>query len=462
LSITTQPDVPEVSAIEAPAPFSAWCAVAVLVGVTIFSFVDRQILAVVASPLRESLGLTDLQLGAMQGLGLALFAAIASYPIAWLADRFDRRLILCIGIAVWSIATAACAFQTTFEGLLIATIGIAVGEAGLGPIVWAVIPDLFPGRQRATANLVYFLAAILGTALGLSISGATFGWLAVHGATLPGFFGQMEPWRATMLFVALPGPLFIVLVATLKLKGHRAAAVATADAFANRLATSGFITYAKRHFATLACVFAAVAAYNIGIASTLVWLPTALPRILDIDPASVSLQLGMAIGPASLVGVGVSALCVRFWRGDRSNMAPRIAAIAFLIAAAPTTLLPFVTATWQALALIAVQFAAGLAAASVLPSIIQDISPSHLRARNFGVMTIVALVPQGLSPLVIGGLSEVLGGAHGLISAIAIVGAPAWLLAAVLIWLCQTGFRRTVAEVQSTNPAPVELQNAVS
>src|SRR5690606_14589273 len=83
----------------------------------------------------------------MQGLGLALFAAIASYPIAWLADRFDRRLILCIGIAVWSIATAACAFQTTFEGLLIATIGIAVGEAGLGPIVWAVIPDLFPGRQ---------------------------------------------------------------------------------------------------------------------------------------------------------------------------------------------------------------------------------------------------------------------------------------------------------------------------
>ena len=462
MNITTPPDVPEVGAIEAPAPFSAWFAVAILVGVTIFAFVDRQILAVVASPLKQSLGLTDLQLGAMQGLGLALFAAIASYPIAWLADRFDRRLILCIGIAVWSVATAACAFQTTFEGLLLATIGIAVGEAGLGPIIWAVIPDLFPGRQRATANLVYFLAAILGTALGLSISGATFGWLATHGASLPGLLGEMEPWRATMLFVALPGPLFIALVAMLKLKGSRAAAVASAEAFATRLADSGFITYAKRHFMTLACVFAAVAAYNIGIASTLVWLPTALPRILEIDPASVSLQLGMAIGPASLVGVGVSALCVRFWKGDRSVMAPRIAAIAFLIAAAPTTLLPFVSATWQALALIAVQFAAGLAAASVLPSIIQDISPPHLRARNFGVMTIVALVPQGLSPLIIGALSEMFGGAHGLISAIAIVGAPAWLLAAVLIWRCQNGFRRTVAEVQSIHSISTEPQNAVS
>ncbi len=461
MSATIQPDVPDIT-IEAPAPFSAWFAVAVLVGVTIFSFVDRQILAVVASPLRESLGLTDLQLGALQGLGLALFAAIATYPIAWLADRFDRRLILALGIAVWSVATAACAFQTTFEGLLVATIGIAIGEAGLGPIVWAVIPDLFPGRQRATANLVYFLAAILGTALGMSISGATFGWLAAHGATLPGFLGQMEPWRVTMLFVALPGPLFIILVATLRLKASRAAAVASAAAFATRLADSGFVTYAKRHLATLACVFAAVAAYNIGIASTLVWLPTALPRILDIDPATVSLQLGMTIGPASLVGVGVAALCVKFWSGDRSVMAPRVAAFAFLIAAAPTILLPFVTATWQALALVAVQFAAGLAAASVLPSIIQDISPPHLRARNFGVMTVVALVPQGLSPLLIGGLSEVVGGPHGLISAIAIVGAPAWLMAAVLIWRSETVFRRTVAEIQSTRSALVTARDSAA
>lgn len=462
MSIATQPDVPKLGVIESPAPFSAWFAVAVLVGVTIFSFVDRQILAVVASPLKASLGLTDLQLGAMQGLGLALFAAIASYPIAWLADRFDRRLILCVGIAVWSVATAACAFQMTFEGLLVATIGIAVGEAGLGPIIWAVIPDLFPGRQRATANMVYFLAAILGTALGLSISGAVFGWLATHGAALPVFLGQMEPWRTTMLFVALPGPLFIALVALLKLKPPRAAAIPLADAVVAHVADRGYITYARRHFATLAGVFAAVAAYNIGIASTLVWLPTALPRILDIDPAAVSLQLGMAIGPASLIGVGVSALCVRFWRGDRSIMSPRIAAIAFLIAAAPTAFLPFVTATWQALALIGVQFAAGLAAASVLPSIIQDISPAHLRARNFGVMTIVALVPQGLSPLVIGGLSEAFGGAHGLIWAIAVVGTPAWVLASVLLWRCQAGVRRTAARIRAINSEATEPRNAVA
>lgn len=455
MSTIAQPDVPEVGIIEAPAPFSAWFAVAVLVGVTIFSFVDRQILAVVATPLKASLGLTDLELGALQGLGLAFFAAVATYPIAWLADRFDRRLILCIGIAVWSLATAACAFQTTFEGLLIATIGIAIGEAGLGPIVWAVIPDLFPGRQRAAANLVYFLAAILGTALGLGISGATFGWLAANGAALPGFLGDMEPWRATLLFVALPGPLFILLVATLRLNGSRAAAKASAAAFATVLADSGFVAYARRHIVTLSCVFAAIAAYNIGIASTLVWLPTALPRIFAIDPATVSVQLGLAIGPASLIGVGVSALCVKFWRGDRAVMAPRLAAIAFLAAAVPTAFLPFVTESWQAMALVGVQFAAGIAAASVLPSIVQDISPPHLRARNFGLMTVVALVPQGLSPLVIGALSEAVGGPHGLIAAIALVGAPAWVLAAGLIWRSENAFRRTVAEVQSASPLTV-------
>ncbi len=460
MNTTHQPDVVDVGVIEAPAPFSAWFAIAVLVGVTIFSFVDRQILAVVALPLRESLGLTDLQLGALQGLGLALFAAIASYPVAWLADRFDRRLILCIGIAIWSVATAACAFQTTFEGLLIATIGIAVGEAGLFPIIWAVIPDLFPGRQRAAANLVYFLAAVLGTALGLSISGAVFGWMAAHGTLLPGFLGDMEPWRTTLLFVAIPGPLFVLLVATLRLKGSRAAAVASAAAFANTIADSGFVAYARRHIVTLACVFAAIAAYNIGASSALIWLPTALPRIFPIDPATVSIELGMVMAPASLLGVGISALCVTFWKGDRSVMAPRVASIAFLIAAAPTALLPLVTAPWQALALVAVQFAAGMTAASVIPSIVQDISPPHLRARNFGAMTVVALVPQGLSPLVIGGLSEFVGGAHGLISAIAVVGAPAWMIAAGLIWRSEPFFRRTVAEVRAASPITVTAGQA--
>ncbi len=87
---------------------------------------------------------------------MALFASAAGYPIGWLADRFGRRLILGICIVVWSISTAACAFQYSYFGLFATTAGIAIGEAALGPIIFSMLPDLFPERQRNTANFIFF------------------------------------------------------------------------------------------------------------------------------------------------------------------------------------------------------------------------------------------------------------------------------------------------------------------
>ena len=432
------------TAYEPPARLSAWLALAVLVGVTLFAFVDRQILALVAAPLQQSLGLSDLQLGALQGLGLALFAAVASYPIGWLADRFDRRLILCGGILVWSCATAACALQTSFPGLFISTIGIAIGEAGLQPIIWAVLADLFPGRQRATANSIFFAAGVLGLSAGLGISGAVFGWLTAHGAELPAPFGTLEPWRATLLLVATPGPIFMVLVALLKIGGSQRARIAASQAVAR---AGGFAAYARRNLRTMACVYGAVAAYNIGVGSTLSWMPVALPRLFPVEPAEIGVQLSLALAVASVVGVSLSAAAVKLWPGERVLAGLRVAGAAFLLAAVPTLLLPFVGASWQAMALVGVQFAAGLAAAALMPGIVQEMSPPSLRARSIAIMVVVSALPLGISPTLIGGLSEAIGGPRSLLIAIGLVGTPAWVLAALLNWLAEHPFRRTAAEV---------------
>src|SRR3546814_18504123 len=87
------------------APLSAWYGLFVLVMTTLFAFVDRQILNLVGPSLQTSLGFTDFQIGMLQGLGLAIFASVAAYPMGWLADRFGRRLILAVGIICWSLAT---------------------------------------------------------------------------------------------------------------------------------------------------------------------------------------------------------------------------------------------------------------------------------------------------------------------------------------------------------------------
>src|SRR3546814_5228200 len=98
--------------------------------------------------------------------------------MGWLADRYGRRLILALGGACWSLATGLFAYQQSFGGLFAATIGIAIGEAGLAPIVFALIPDLFSERQRNSANFIFYGGSLLGAGLGMALGGAMLQGLA--------------------------------------------------------------------------------------------------------------------------------------------------------------------------------------------------------------------------------------------------------------------------------------------
>lgn len=192
----------------ARAPTSAWAALGILVLVTVFACVDRQVLTILAEPMRHSLGLTDAQLGMLQGVGLTLFAAVGSVPLAMLADKFDRRLVFAGCILVWSVATAACGMAQSFGQLLLATIGIAVGEAGIVPIVYSMIPSLFSGSQCVAANFIYYGATIIGASLGMALGGAVYALLPAGSAALPLSMQAMETWRLALIAVAVPGPVF--------------------------------------------------------------------------------------------------------------------------------------------------------------------------------------------------------------------------------------------------------------
>src|SRR6185437_14166855 len=112
----------------------AWYGLAALVLATVFAQMDRQILMLVAQPLKQALDLSDTQIGAINGIALSLVAMLATFPLGWLADRVDRRRLLALCIIIWSIFTAACGFARNFPQLFTCSMGIAVGEAVLGPI----------------------------------------------------------------------------------------------------------------------------------------------------------------------------------------------------------------------------------------------------------------------------------------------------------------------------------------
>ena len=180
-----------------PAPRAAYYGLAVLTVVYSVNFIDRQLLAILQEPIKAELGLSDGQLGLLTGFAFALFYVSAGIPIARWADRANRRNIVALALALWSGMTALCGLAQNYLQLLLARIGVGVGEAGGSPPSHSIISDLFPPERRATALGFYST----GTSIGI-----LFGFL--FGGWLNEYFG----WRMAFLVVGLPGVLLALIV----------------------------------------------------------------------------------------------------------------------------------------------------------------------------------------------------------------------------------------------------------
>ncbi|MCW6530250.1 MFS transporter [Sphingomonas sp. MMSM20] len=427
----------------------AWYGLGVLMMTSLLGVVVRQMLSLIAPSLQTSLGFTDLQLGMLQGLGMAVFACAASYPMGWLADRFGRRLILAIGVAIWSAATFFCVFQDSFGGLFLGTVGIAIGEAGLAPIVYALIPDLFSERKRHAANLIFYGGTLFGAGLGVALGGAMLEWLAAS-PSLPSGLASLDNWRIAMMALALPGPLFFLLVATMPLSQHAAPARATRAGGGEPILA--FLPYARAHGRTLACIFGSIFAMAVAMTAALNWFPLALPRAFGVVPATVGVGLGTAVTIATLIGVFLPGIALKL--GERiPGWSPLRAASLFIwIAPLPAAFLPLASSPFQAYAIAALQGAMGIAGSALMPGIIQDLAPEHLRSRVLALLGIVNALALAVSPLAVGTVSGLIGGTRGMLYSIAIVSVPSLILAAILISLAPRHFAVTARAVRSLFP----------
>lgn len=161
------------------------------------NLLDRQIINIVAEPIKRDLGLSDAQLGAITGLSFALLYSVVALPIARLADRGNRVRIIGVAILIWSVFTAACGAATSFLQLLLLRVGVGVGEAGCAPPSQSLIADEFPPNRRAGALAIFWLGAPIGAALGL-----------IAGGVLVSNIG----WRWTIVAAGAPGLLIGLLV----------------------------------------------------------------------------------------------------------------------------------------------------------------------------------------------------------------------------------------------------------
>ena len=186
----------------APTPKDRRWALIVLVAISTVAFIDRSILNTVGQAIKDDLKISDLQLGLLGGLAFALLYAVMGIPVARLAERKSRVAIISIAVAVWSAMTALSGFANSFAHLLLARIGVGVGEAGAGAPSQSLLSDYYPPEKRASAFSILGLA----TPMGLVIGG-------MGGAIV----AQQLGWRAAFFVVGLPG-LILAAVAWLTVK----------------------------------------------------------------------------------------------------------------------------------------------------------------------------------------------------------------------------------------------------
>lgn len=170
----------------------------VLFLIYVVNYADRMIIGVIGEAIKLDLGISDTQLGLLGGTSFTLLYVLASFPVGRLVERVSRVRIIWIAVALWSGATAAAGFASTFAYLLLCRAAVGVGEGSFIPAVLSLLSDYFPPNKRASAYSTVVFGLPLGGILG-AISG---GWIATH-------YG----WEMAFFVVGIPGLILAIVVA---------------------------------------------------------------------------------------------------------------------------------------------------------------------------------------------------------------------------------------------------------
>ncbi|MDT9600203.1 MFS transporter [Sphingosinicella rhizophila] len=434
-----------------------WYTLWVMMALMLVANVDRQVLVLAGAPLAVALGLTDSELGMVEGLAFAIFAVVAVYPIAWAADRFDRRLVFGLCVLTWSLGTAACGLAQNFEQLFLAAVAIAAGEAGLIPIGVAFVPDLFKGRKRLLANSFVYFFAMMGAAGGLMLGGGAIAMLDEFRNDLPASLQAFESWRLAFFLVALPTPIFLLLLAFTRLAYRSEVPEAASEAAQQH----DFWPFLGQHRRAVASVFVGIGCYMLGIGGFLAWLPVVATRLFGTTPGQNGSLMGIATAVGLTAGVAIGTY---FVRRLVVRLGP-VASIRFywiaLLAALPIFItFPFVGADWQLFALFGLLMLIFTAVGCAIPTILQDMAPPDLRGRMSAIWGIVNGTLAGLSPTLVGWVSGWLGpDPRLLLVAICLVAAPAWIFAALSFRMAERPFAELVNAL-SADPKPIVVNVA--
>jgi MFS family permease len=424
-------------------PYAFYVAV-VLMLASSFSFLDRMVLSLLIDPIRKTMGLSDTEVSLLAGLAFALFYVFFAFAFGRWVDTRGRRNAAVLGIALWSLATAACGLAGSFWRLFAARAAVGVGEASLNPVAYSMIPDYFPARQRGLGMAIYYCGASLGGGLAMLAGGMVVQWALAAQPVLP-ILGQVPAWQVVFIAVGLPGLLVAALVALTVREPMRKIAVGEAAGPPRLAEVAGYV---GTHWRVVAPMFLGFSSFGVSGYAFMVWGPTYFMRLHHLTPTEVGLLFGLGYGGGGTCGVIAGGL----WADALARRGETVAPIKVSLWASWLQAPLFIPAylcgnTGLALAL----FCGGMVCASLVgglqATMVQSLAPNRMRgllAALYGAT--VTIVGLGVAPTLTAAMSDhVFGGGLGLGKALAVTTAVALSLCTGLLLAGLPGAKRRVA-----------------
>ena len=357
---------------------------------SLFNFLDRTLIYILFTPIKQEMSFTDFELALLGTTSFVIFFTVVGVPFGRLADRSSRKNMIAGGLAVWSLFSGLTGFAKGFWALFLCRVMVGVGEATLGPAALSLLSDYFPPQRRASVQSIYASGITVGAGLAFFLGG----WI-----------GFKYGWRTAFYFLGFPGLLFAVLVFLLR-EPERGRTEVSPPGYTSDDWKLLFRSKPLRYH------YAGYALYALAATSVSIWGPTFFTRIhgysiktLGIVAGLTSLTSGI---PFTLLGGFLSDRLRRYGPGGRM----RLGWIASLLAVPFWIMLLFSSSV--PVLLIANFILLGLSLIWIAPSMadVHDMTGPHLRGLGIGVFVcLVNIAAYGIGSPLIGKLNDVLGAA---------------------------------------------------
>jgi len=417
-----------------PSSSRAWYALFILTVGLMLATVDRGILTLLVQPIRSHLGITDTQFAVLNGWAFVSVYALLGLPIARLADRGSRRLIIALGMAFWSVMTALCGLANSFAHFFAARAGVGAGESAYAPAVYSILQDSFPPAKLPRVFAIMSIGFAWGTSFGV-ILGASLMIVATNLAASPNpILGGLESWQAVLVLVAIPGLLLALVMATVQEPRRRGL---LPGAVTHVLPVKQVLDYFIANQRTYLPMFAAMGIKAMLSFGSGVWVPEMFRRTHQWATPRTALWIGVIGLIAAPLGLLCgSRLAEHYARRGHDDANLRVLQIATLAVVPFSVAFPLVSTPELALGLWGLNFFCAMLGVGPANAAVQMITPNQMRGQMRAAYQFVFnVVGYGAGPFLVALFTDrVFNDDDALRYSLASVAALIGPLAAILTW----------------------------